>query len=288
MEPSQYESLADEPLGTKDKFWVEDLDENQWLFKYARDRDGVVRGEDWAEWCVYVIANLLDIPVAQILPATCRGKRGSLSRKILADDAKLVHGNELLQRADSNYDGNTPRRNPGYSVSSIQRALQGIAPPQECRWGSTVSGFDVIAIYLAMDALVAGRDRHHLNWAAIENQGDLRLAPSFDHGNALGFQERPESLQRLITNDEAMNTWARRGKSHHFAGKPTLVEIAKDALKRATSGVQEEFLDRLEALDNNELQKSLASVPDEIMSVPQRKFVLKLLELNRRRLLDGA
>jgi len=32
-------------------------------------KTGFIRGEDWAEWCVYVIARHLDIHVAQILPA---------------------------------------------------------------------------------------------------------------------------------------------------------------------------------------------------------------------------
>lgn len=41
---------VDEPLGTKDKFWVQDRDGTKWLFKFARERQGVVRGEDWAEW----------------------------------------------------------------------------------------------------------------------------------------------------------------------------------------------------------------------------------------------
>lgn len=288
LEADRYESLADEPLGTKDKFWVEDPSGVQWLFKFARDRGGVVRGEDWAEWCVFVVASFLEIPVAHILPATCKGKRGSLSRKILSDNAKLVHGNELLQRSDSGYDGNTARQNPGYSVVSIKRALANVAPPAECQWEHTATGFDVLASYLGLDALVAGRDRHHLNWAAIEDQGSLCLAPSFDHGNALGFQEGPESLHRLISSDEAMKTWAGRGKSHHFGGKPTLVEIAKDAMGRTTAGVAEEFRNRLVAFDMEVLYEPLDSVPNEIMSVSQRMFVVKLIELNRRRLLDGC
>lgn len=44
---------TEESMGTKEKFWVHDPDGHKWLFKYARVRDDVVRGEDWAEWVVH-------------------------------------------------------------------------------------------------------------------------------------------------------------------------------------------------------------------------------------------
>ncbi len=66
--PTAWESLhfvrgaaeADEPMGSKEKWWVElpTYGERPWLLKLARldERDGTVSGEDWAEWTVHQLA----------------------------------------------------------------------------------------------------------------------------------------------------------------------------------------------------------------------------------------
>ena len=123
MEDGPFESLADETLGTKDKFWVEDDEGVQWLFKYARDKDGVHSGRRLGRVVCLRHCKTPGYSRGPNIAGSCRGRRGSLSRKILANDAKLVHGNELLQRPDPGYDGNEARRNSRYSVESIQSAL---------------------------------------------------------------------------------------------------------------------------------------------------------------------
>lgn len=68
------EETDDEPMSTKEKFWVTDQNDHPWLFKFAREHHGVVRGEDWAEWIVHHLAELIGIPTATVRPATCRGR----------------------------------------------------------------------------------------------------------------------------------------------------------------------------------------------------------------------
>lgn len=80
IERDDYER-ADEPMGTKEKFWVELPDDDRlWLFKLARERDGLVRGEDWAEWVVHHLATLLGVPSATVRPALWGTHRGIVSR----------------------------------------------------------------------------------------------------------------------------------------------------------------------------------------------------------------
>lgn len=79
--------------------------------------------------------------------------------------------------------------------------------------------------YLLLDAWVAGRDRHHENWAAIEHAGELRLSSSFDHGNALGLQEPEDRVEELATDADRLLVWVERGRSHHFDGRPSLVGL---------------------------------------------------------------
>lgn len=275
---------ADEPMGTKEKFWVRSPDGREVLFKFARVRHGRTMGEDWVEWVVHQLASLLAIPTAVAIPALYESRRGVLSFSVLAPGERLIHGNELLASSDSDYDSATSRRNPGYTVDAVFEALRGVSAPQ----GSAPvirTAFDAWAGYLLLDAWVAGRDRHHENWAAIEQAGQLRLAPSFDHGNALGFQEPEPEVESLARDSERLMRWVERGRSPHFAGRPSLVNLALDALERIDAGARAYWLGALTEVSDREVESVFARVPTSYLSEPGRTFRVKLLQVNRERIL---
>lgn len=273
-------------MGTKEKFWVSGPDGEQYLFKYARVKHGRTMGEDWVEWAVHELASLLTVPTATAIPALHNGRRGVLSLSVLHPGELLIHGNELLARVDPDYDSMNSRQNDRYTVEAVRSALDGIAAPDDCR-DPVRSAFDAWVGYLMLDAWVAGRDRHHENWAAIESSGSLRLAPSFDHGNALGFQEPQDRLHALAAGGTALGTWAQRGRSHHFKGKPGLVDLARSALDLASTDVREFWLAALADTADHEVESVLAMVPDTHLSDPGRTFAVKLLHLNKERILRG-
>lgn len=277
---------TDEPLGTKEKFWVSAPDGGHYLFKYARVRHGRTMGEDWVEWAVHELATMLSVPTATAIPALHNGRRGVLSLSVLVPGDRLIHGNELLARADPEYDSQVARQNPRYTVEAVHNALRGVASPSSCR-SPIRTAFDAWAGYLMLDAWVAGRDRHHENWAAIEHAGELRLAPSFDHGNALGFQEPESTVEALAEGSESLARWARRGRSHHFGDKPSLVHLASTALDFTGAEVREYWLGMLADVTNRDIESVLASIPTEYVSEAGRTFREKLLHLNRERILHG-
>lgn len=278
---------TEEPLGTKDKFWVMDPGGQKWLFKFARVRAGVVRGEDWSEWVVHHLAGLLGVPTVEICPAVSGDKRGVVSKSVVPDGHALIHGNELLSQIDSSYDRTERRENAGYTPGAVHASLSGAQPPLDRQDLDQFTAFDVWAGYTVLDAWVAGRDRHHENWAVISKGRQRWLYPSFDHGNALGFQESDEKRQRCVNDARQLLTWARKGKSHHFAGRPTLVAVAHEALTLATPSAKAYWLDRLGAVDSTSVRDILDAVPDAILSDSGRMFCLRLLEANRGRVLDG-
>lgn len=277
----------DEPLGGKEKFWFIGPDDHRYLFKYARsDDDGTnTRGEDWAEWTVSTLAALIGVPTATTIPARFDGRRGVLSRSVVASHETLVHGNELLARVVADYDAAAGRLNPGYTVTAIQTALAGIEAPPGCNHLVT-NAFDGWAGYVLLDAWTAGRDRHHENWAAILHDGQSRLAPSYDHGNALGFQESERKVVALGADNDQLAAWLRRGNSHHFAGKPSLVAVAVEALSRATPSARRYWLDRLLKVQVADVKATIDQVPASLMSEPGRRFRVRLLVHNRERILD--
>jgi hypothetical protein len=281
------EETLDEPMGTKDKFWTAGTDGQRWLFKYSRVAvDGYVSGEDWAEWLVSRIAVLLGLPAAEVRPAVCDGRRGLLSRSVLSTNEDLIHGNEILQAAIPDYDISLTTENPFYSVSAVKTALDSanlLVP-----WPSLeeMSAFEVWAGYLMMDAWVNGCDRHDQNWGIVQS-GDRRwLAPSFDHGNALGFQERPQKHARLVADDELFERWLARGSCRYFAGKPRLTDLCREALDLVSQEARAYWMNSLSQVKPEAVFELVRAVPDHIMSEPSGSFVLKLLEKNKRRILN--
>ncbi|WP_353649563.1 hypothetical protein ABLG96_00940 [Nakamurella sp. A5-74] len=279
--------VDDEPMGTKDKRWLEDPDGQRWLFKSCRVKNEVVRGEDWAEWITWRLAGMLGVPAAQVRPARLSGHHGVLSLSMVERDERLVAGNELLARGDGTYDESVSRSNPRYTLSAVHGALDGMPGLSFVARPTSFSAFDVWASYVLLDAWVAGRDRHHENWGAIEApDGSLRLAPSFDHGNGLGFQESPARHAALSADPEALRRWAERGRSHHFAGRPSLVEVAHGALRMAHPDAERHWLDALADVDQDQVRDEIRQVSADVLSETSAMFCHRLLTVNRRRLLD--
>lgn len=281
----------EEQMGSKDKYWVRLLDDDRrWLVKIARtdERDGTVSGEDWAEWLVQHLAALIGVPTARVRPATFDGRRATVSRSIVHDDAeRLIHGNEVLSARYLGYDQGIRGENPGYTIRAVHQALAGVLAPADMPELSSFAAFDVWAGYLLLDAWVSGRDRHHENWGVIRRRDERWLAPSFDHGNALGFQERDERRLRMLQDDAHLLRWLMRGRSQHFVGKPLLAELASEAFGLSVTRAREHWWARLEAVEEQAVADVIAVVPESILSEVSRRFVTSLLSANRRRLLDG-
>ena len=277
----------EEPLGSKEKFWVRDEFGARWLFKFARtSEDGFVSGEDWAEIAASSVAALLGVPAATVRLGHCEGRRGTLSRSVVPDGWTLVLGNELLSRNNSQYVGGQSTENSEYSVAAVQGELHGMKPPVNWAGPDDMDGFDVWAGYLVLDALVAGSDRHDENWGAVTDGSVVHLAPSFDHGNALGFQVRPATHEQMVADPERLHSWARRGLCRYFAHRPSLLALAGQALELASPSAHQFWIGRLAAVPASAIESALVREPDALLSVSSRRFCEELLSYNRRRLLD--
>lgn len=277
-------------MGTKEKFWALLPDDGRrWLFKKSRigEADGVVRGEDWAEWLVHHLATLLGVPTALVRPATYKGERGIVSQSVLRSDREeLVHGNSLLSASAPDYSQSTKGENPGYTPDAVMIALEDTMAPVDSEIAH-LTAFDAWCGYLVLDAWVSGRDRHHENWAIVRSGSERWLAPSFDHGNALGFQERDDRKTRMLNEPAKLHKWAAHGRSRHFSGKPHLADLAQHALELAGPGTASLWRSRLEAVEAESVGDAVAAVPGSIMSETSHRFAVELLNINRRRLLDG-
>ena len=286
VEVESIEASVDEQRGTKEKFWVSRSDDDRlWLFKFARSPGGITRGEDWAEWVVHKLGQVFGVPTATVVPAHVGNRRGVLSRNFVEYDERLVLGNSLLSDRDRSYDPNKKGVNELYTPASVRSVLQAVSAPDPAL--SHLSGFDVWAGYLILDALVAGSDRHDQNWGVVRTRSTRRLTPSFDHGTALGFQESDQRRLQLLGDQDLLSRWIGRGSSRHFAGKPALVAVAHDALRLASAEARQHWRERLAHVSDQHVAATVVSIPTEVMSDPARYLARALVRENRRRLLDG-
>lgn len=180
-----------------------------WLFKEVRAKwvhgQRRVFGEDWSEKVVAELARVLGVPTAQVELAISGATRGVVSPTFVRPrEQSFIPGNELLAGHDPSYPVAETGQVPGYTLDAVRAVLEPYRPP-EALLPDLEDGFSAFTGYLVLDALVANTDRHHENWGVIETLGKpARLAPSYDHGTSLGFQE-PDDHKGALLGDPRLS-----------------------------------------------------------------------------------
>jgi hypothetical protein len=300
LDVTSWEVAEEEASGEDEKVWLLDPRPSafpqRWLYKPITQHPDRAQGEDWAEKLVSEIGSLLTVPCAEVELASRGGQRGLLSLNLRPDGWELQPGAVVLSAVDPKYRPGRldPKGRPGHSLTNIAAVLADCDPPLGTSVPAEMSAFDVFAGYLLLDAWVANRDRHDENWAVMRAQvggGRLALAGSYDHAGSLGFNLTDRARTRLVQADD-VRRWASRGTAWRFEHDPsaapsqcpTLVRLASDALNQGSPLAHAFWLDRLENVTLDTLEQLVARVPE--MSDPARTFALRLLDINRRRLLD--
>jgi hypothetical protein len=284
----------DEPVGETTKYWLRppdsDTPEDEWLWKVVKvEATGLERvlGHDWSERVATEVARRLDIPASCVQLAYRGNSRGVVSQTFAPHTSGLQLSNAslLLPNVVPGYDGKMKREVPGYTLDAAFEVLLPYGPPVGAP-DEIPDGASAFAGYLMLDAVVGNQDRHHDNWGVIDAQGgERRIAPAFDQASCLGYQA-PETAKEahLVRGD--VQSWARRGRSNHFEGRPNLVCHAVDALLRVPSEAAESWVGRLASIADGEWETMVEAVPDDLMSQVDRSFAVEVIRVNKRRVLD--
>ncbi len=298
MRVDRSRSQSVEPLGSKPKFWFRD-GERRLLFK-AEDRG---TGEDWAEVVACHLCQRIGLPhVEYELAAEYDGDQyirpGVVCENMAPKPLVLVLGNQLLLAVDPQYPQAQRFKVRQHTVEAVSDIVARLLPPAD-DWMQGVpdgieSALDVFAGYVMLDAWIANVDRHHENWAALWDGNHLRLAPTFDHGAALARNLRDsEREERLTTRDRnrTVLAFAERGRSAFYAttqdARPLELREAFRAFAQKTPGPAQVWLDRLRAVNRDEIWGILEKIPADRMSEACKRFTMELLLTNQRRLLEG-
>ena len=160
------------------------------------------------------------------------------------------------------------------------------------------SSIDVFVGYLMLDCWICNTDRHHENWGWVlmpspPNAVRLHLVPTFDHASSLGSHELDvEKSDRLATKDKRRSVmkYVEKARSAIYLKesdrKPlTTLEAFKLACADNPTAAKA-WLRKLSDVSLEAVYNVLSRVPPERMTPTSVEFAMKMLELNRTRLLQ--
>lgn len=292
LDVSSWAPSDEEWLGDQEKVWLAEPEgqlgasRTAWLFKPSRRtklpgrRDAPPRTFTWfdagSEWIAHQLATSIDVPSAEICLARREGVTGALSRDVKTPSEDL-HGGDLflsdLLGRDYVPNAEKARNRRGHNLEMIDRVLDGLDGPST---GDGANAQETFAGYLVLDAWIGNTDRHSDNWALTIDGSMRRLAASFDHGSALAAGKEDSFLARTDPRDFADGAMAMKfenGKNVHLA------DLALDGMDRWGGP----WLDALARIGVGDERDIVDAVPG--LSELRRRFICRLLEENRRRLL---
>lgn len=281
-----------EQLGSKPKFW---FDQNRRLYKQGRPGTG----ENWAEKVACEICELLEIPHAHYEFGLWRDQPGVVSDSICPAGSRLVHGNELLSKIHLNQGAGQryePRQHTVSAFIGIGKSSR-IEPPAGYDLLPPLSvAADLMVGYLMLDCLIGNQDRHDENWGLIvypEKPQRITLAPTYDHASSLGRNETDERRRsRLVTRDRgaSVDAYCARARSafydHADPRKPITTLDAFASAGRFCRAASGDWLDRLAGVGHAEFEAIFQAILPTLISEPAIDFALRMLMVNRARLLD--
>ncbi len=280
-----------EQLGTKNKFWYRNQNEQSMLFKEGRPGTG----ENWAEKVGCELCRLLDIPHAHYDLAVWEDRKGVVSPSFVPEGGRLVLGNELLAKIIDDYEEEGRYQVRQHTVRTAMAVMSSRNVGMPLAWAAPAELKDAASVFVAyflLDALVSNQDRHHENWGLImlPEQG-VSLAPTFDHASSLGRNETDKNRrERLISNDKGrkVEAYVARAISPFFATPSSLIPLRTIEAFREAAKIRPDAADywvrKLAKVNLGDYKSILAEIPDSAISGVAREFACEMLKVNSARI----
>lgn len=251
--------------GTRSKFWLlepetDPEDPIKHLFKIPTEGTG----GHWAEFIASKVGTLLGFHTAEVKLAAHKGIIGTISRNFRTKTEELYEGGDLFLAQFEDFDR--------YSLTYYE--LPHII--------GLLAAYDLEKEFVALpvyDALIANNDRHCDNWGVLSGPIGIRLAPIYDNGSSLGFNEVLEKKQKMLTDDKMLAGFCNRGKSSiGLPGrkKPKHFELLSYLYGHFPNEL-ELAMTRLEQLNKGMLLSIMNEIPNSIMSDLDKEWVIRLL-----------
>lgn len=281
-----------EQKGTKTKYWLY-KDDKRFLFKIGR----VNTGENWAEKVACELCSLLGLPHALYELAVWKEEKGILSETFVPKHGRLIMGNELLADIHNTYAEQQRYKTQDHTLGRISTLLSRKEVLLPLNWQppnkDIENAVDVFIGYLLLDAWIANQDRHHENWGIIRHD-NIYLAPTYDHAASMGQNERDNKRKELLTTSDqgrSINSYILKARSAIYLNKserkPLLTVDAFQEFAKKRPKSSKLWLQRLNDISLDQCHSIFKRIPPSEISTTAVQFAMKLLELNKNRLLRG-
>lgn len=292
--------IKSETMGTKRKFWFQHSELGFSLFKLARPGTG----EDWSEKIAEQLCRLLGLPHARYELAVSAEGPGVVTPSFVPDPSvdRLLPGNELLEVVPGYAVSGNKYRNSQHTLDLVLKTVgqQDIQlPPGWMPPKGVHSAIDIFVGYLLLDAWIGNTDRHHENWALVEQsvQGPLGrtvryIAPTHDHASCLGCHETDAKRERHLTardRNQGVEAYAGKAKSALYLAETdrkslSTLEAYRLAGQRRPAAARA-WQEQLRNTAQDEVNALFYQVPPDRISPTAVTFAQEILTINRQRLL---
>lgn len=257
--------IKSQASGTRTKFWLlepESDPENATKYLFKIPTEGT--GGHWAEFVASSVGANLGFHTAKVELAMHKGNVGTISKNFLSKTEELYEGGDLFLARFEDFDR---RSLTYYELPYIIDLLAAYNLEKD---------FVALPVF---DALIANNDRHCDNWGVLSGSNGIRMAPIYDNGSSLGFNEIAEKKRKMLTDDKMLSGFCNRGRPSiglPNRKRPKHFELLS-FLHYHLPGELELAVKRLEQLNKGILLTIVNDIPNDIMNDLDKEWVIRLL-----------
>lgn len=243
------------------------------FFKY--ERDGELNSESCSEKMSYEIAKVLGYDCAKIELA--RDEEGNLG---ILNYLFIDISNEEHMDAASYLNVNEKNRAQVYTISNIKKIIDNID-------SKLFNGFIRTMVF---DALIGEQDRHEENWGIVKKNNEYRFSPLYDNGdNLLKEFKNPDNLLKYSDGIKDFNSYINRSRTLIYKEdnikKYKHFELIEYLNNKYHNIVQSE-IKNLNKLTDEKIEKIVNKIPDNLLTITHKDYIIQYLKKRRDILLS--
>lgn len=272
-QPLDFQFIQDEPIvkGSRRKKLVISNKKEIAMFKY--ERDDYICSEACSEKLAYEIAKILDYECAKIDLARDNENNLGVLNYYFSDRLTAPH-TDIVAYLNKNQN----ERKYYYTISNIKSVLDEI----------DVNLFKDFVKIMIFDALIGEQDRHEENWGITERQGKYYISPLYDNGDSLLREfKNIQNAEKYYNGTKDFDAYIKRSRTIIYkednSSQYKHFELIRYLYNKYPQYVNCE-LNNLKKLTNEAISELVNRIPDDLLTIEHKEYIISYL-IKRRDIL---